>query len=152
MTCPRCGKDNDQVLESRSNREGTQIRRRRVCLNCSFRYTSYERIEERPIMVLKKDGKRQNFDISKVERGIRTSTEKLNIKQEDIEKILRDIEDKVYQTAGASKIISSKEIGDLTLRELYPLSPVAYVRFASVYKEFDNLDMFIDEIENIAKA
>ena len=127
MTCPRCQKDNDKVLESRSNREGTQIRRRRLCLNCGHRYTSYERIEERPVMVIKKDGKRQPFDISKVERGIRTSIEKLNIAQKDIEQILRNIEDKVYQAAGANNVISSKEIGELALKELYPVSSVAYV-------------------------
>ncbi len=152
MTCPRCLKDNDKVLESRSNREGTQIRRRRLCLECGHRYTSYERIEERPLMVIKKDGKRQAFDLSKVERGIRTSTEKLSISQADIEKILRSIEDKVYKTAGANNVITSKEIGDLALKELYPLSPVAYVRFASVYREFDDLNKFIEEIEHLARS
>ena len=89
MQCPRCGKDNDKVLESRSNKDGTSIRRRRECLECGHRFTSYERIEEKPIMVIKKDGRHQPFDISKVERGIRQCTEKLAVSQEAIDTIAR---------------------------------------------------------------
>ena len=151
MRCPRCGKDNDKVLESRSNREGTSIRRRRKCLECGHRFTSYERIEEKPIIVIKKDGRHQPFDISKVERGIRQCTEKLSIKQEEIDEILHNIEDNIYEMAGSSNTVTSQQVGEETLRQLYPVSRVAYVRFASVYRAFDDLDQFISEIEKLAK-
>ena len=151
MQCPRCGKDNDKVLESRSNKDGTSIRRRRECLECGHRFTSYERIEEKPIMVIKKDGRHQPFDIDKVERGIRQCTEKLNIPQKDIDMILRRIEDNIYEMAGSSNTVTSQQVGEETLRQLYPVSRVAYVRFASVYRAFDDLDQFISEIEKLAK-
>ncbi len=151
MNCPRCNHDNDKVLESRSNKEGTTIRRRRQCLNCGYRFTSYEKIEERPIIVIKKDGHHQSFDISKVERGIRTCTDKLNIDQKTIERILSNIEDRVYEIAGARNTITSREVGEETLKQLYPVSPVAYVRFASVYRAFDDVDQFIKEIESLRK-
>ena len=149
MVCPRCGNDDDKVIESRSNKEGTAIRRRRQCLSCGHRFTSYERIEEKPIMVIKKDGRHQPFDISKVERGIRQCTEKLSIPQGEIDSILRKIEDNIYDLAGAKNTVTSKEVGEETLRQLYPVSPVAYVRFASVYRAFDDLDQFIEEIESL---
>ena len=150
MRCPRCGNDNDKVLESRSNRDGTSIRRRHKCLACGHRFTSYERIEEKPIIVIKKDGRHQPFDISKVERGIRQCTEKLSISQDEIEEILRRIEDSIYEMAGTSNTVTSQQVGEETLRQLYPVSRVAYVRFASVYRAFDDLDQFIEEIEKLA--
>ena len=151
MRCPRCGNDNDKVLESRSNRDGTSIRRRRKCLECGHRFTSYERIEEKPIIVIKKDGRHQPFDISKVERGIRQCTEKLSIKQEEIDEFLHNIEDNIYEMAGSSNTVTSQQVGEETLRQLYPVSRVAYVRFASVYRAFDDLDQFISEIDKLAK-
>ena len=152
MRCPRCSHNNDKVLESRSTRDGTQIRRRRQCLNCGFRFTSYERIEERPIIVIKKDGRHQPFDISKVERGIRTCTDKLDLDPKDLDNILRNIEDRVYEIAGVKNMITSKEVGEETLRQLYPISPVAYVRFAAVYRAFDDVDQFRKEIETLRKS
>ena len=150
MNCPKCGSPHDKVLESRSNKEGTSIRRRRMCNDCGYRFTSYEHIERKPIIVVKKDGRHQTFDIGKVERGIRTCTEKLPLSQNEIDKILRAIEDEVYEMAQENKnTISSREIGEATLRNLYPLSPVAYVRFAAVYRAFDTLDQFINEIETL---
>ena len=151
MRCPKCGSMEDKVLESRSNKTGTAIRRRRMCLSCGHRFTSYEKIEEKQIIVIKKDGRQQPFDINKVERGIRTCTEKLKINQEDIEKLLQTIEENINETAGQSRMIKSTQIGEETLRQLYSLSPVAYVRFASVYRAFDDLDKFIYEIEHIAE-
>ena len=100
MNCPKCGSFHDKVLESRSNKEGTSIRRRRMCCDCGYRFTSYEHIERKPIVVVKKDGRHQTFDIGKVERGIRTCTEKLPIGQSEIEKTLRAIEDEVYERVG----------------------------------------------------
>lgn len=150
MNCPKCNIDHDKVLESRSNKEGTSIRRRRLCLNCGYRFTSYEHIERKPIVVIKKDGKHQTFEIAKVERGILTCTEKLPIGQNEIEETLREIEDEVYTIAQNNKnSITSREIGEATLRHLYRMSPVAYVRFAAVYRAFDTLDQFINEIEEL---
>jgi transcriptional repressor NrdR len=150
MNCPKCGKDHDKVLESRSNKEGTSIRRRRLCLECGYRFTSYEHIERKPIVVIKKDGSHQTFELAKVERGIRTCTEKLPISTESIENTLREIEDEVYTIAQTNRnMITSGEIGEATLRHLYRMSPVAYVRFAAVYRAFDTLDQFISEIETL---
>lgn len=133
------------------NKDGNAIRRRRECLSCHLRFTSYERIEEKPIIVFKKDGSTQPFDRSKVERGIRTCTEKLKIPEPVLQRLMDDIEDDVDQIAGHNRTVSSAQIGEAALKELYKVSKVAYVRFASVYREFDDLDKFIDEIENIAK-
>lgn len=151
MKCPRCSADKDKVLESRTNKDGTSIRRRRECLNCGYRFTSYERIEEKPIIVIKKDGRHQPFDITKVERGIRQCTEKLNITQDEIESILQKIEDSIYELAGSKNTVTSQQVGEETLKQLYPVSRVAYVRFASVYRAFDDLDQFIEEIEHLAR-
>ena len=97
MKCPRCSSLEDKVLESRQNKDGSSIRRRRQCLECGYRFTSYEKIEEKPIIVIKKDGSEQPFDIRKVERGVRTSTDKLRLTQGTIEKLLDAIEDEVVE-------------------------------------------------------
>jgi transcriptional repressor NrdR len=139
----------DKVLESRQNSSGSTIRRRRECLACGYRFTSYERIEEKPFMVIKRDGRREPFDIRKVERGIRITTEKRNVSQETIEQVLQDIEDEVVLKAGTRREVSSRDIGEAALRQLYQIDTVAYVRFASVYRAFDNVKQFIEEIEQI---
>jgi transcriptional repressor NrdR len=149
MLCPHCGHMDDKVLESRQNSSGSTIRRRRECLECGYRFTSYERIEEKPLMVVKKDGRREPFDIKKVERGIRITVEKRDISQETIEQVLQDIEDEVVLAAGSKREISSKIIGEVALKKLYQIDTVAYIRFASVYRAFDNVDQFIEEIESI---
>ena len=150
MNCPKCGKDHDKVLESRSNKDGTSIRRRRLCLECGYRFTSYEHIERKPVVVIKKDGSHQTFELAKVERGTRTCTEKLPVSQEAIDITLREIDVEVFAIAqGSRNQISSREIGETTLRHLYKMSPVAYVRFAAVYRAFDTLDQFINEIEEL---
>lgn len=149
MLCPHCGQMDDKVLESRQNSSGSTIRRRRECLACGYRFTSYERIEEKPFMVIKRDGRREPFDIRKVERGIRITTEKRNISQETIEQVLQDIEDEVVLKAGTRREVSSRDIGEAALRQLYQIDTVAYVRFASVYRAFDNVKQFIEEIEQI---
>ncbi|HHU88331.1 MAG: transcriptional regulator NrdR [Sphaerochaetaceae bacterium] len=149
MLCPYCGKMEDKVLESRQNSSGSTIRRRRECLACGYRFTSYERIEEKPLLVVKKDGRREPFDIRKIERGLRLTTEKRHVSQETIEQILQDIEDEIVHLAGSKREISSQEIGEAALRQLYKLDTVAYIRFASVYRAFNNVDQFIEEIERI---
>jgi len=151
MLCPHCGHMDDKVLESRQNSSGSTIRRRRECLACGYRFTSYERIEEKPLMVVKRDGRREPFDIAKVERGIRITTEKRHIGEETIEQVLQNIEDEVVLLAGAKREIASVSIGEAALKQLYKIDTVAYVRFASVYRAFDNIDQFIIEIERITQ-
>ena len=151
MLCPHCGHMDDKVLESRQNSSGSSIRRRRECLDCGYRITSYERIEEKPLMVVKRDGRREPFDIAKVERGIRITTEKRHIGQETIEQVLQNIEDEVVLLAGTKREVSSQAIGEAALKQLYKIDTVAYVRFASVYRAFNNVDQFIQEIEQITK-
>ncbi len=151
MLCPHCGHMDDKVLESRQNSSGSSIRRRRECLDCGYRFTSYERIEEKPLMVVKRDGRREPFDIAKVERGIRITTEKRHIGQETIEQVLQNIEDEVVLLAGTKREVSSQAIGEAALKQLYKIDTVAYVRFASVYRAFNNVDQFIQEIEQITK-
>ncbi len=151
MKCPRCGCQTDRVVESRPGKDGSSIRRRRECTECGFRFTSYERVELKPIIVIKKNGKHQPFDINKVEHGIRVCTEKINISPEDFERTMFNIENRVNELAGPKRTITSEMIGEEALKELYKLNPVAYVRFAAVYRAFDDVKQFISEIEKIAK-
>ncbi|MGL1890313.1 MAG: transcriptional regulator NrdR [Spirochaetaceae bacterium] len=149
MKCPLCGLIQDKVLESRQNSSGTSIRRRRECAACSYRFTSYEKIEEIPLMVVKHDGRRQPFDIKKIERGLSRAVEKRPVPQLTIEKTLHDIEDESELGGKASHEISSDFLGDLILQKLSSIDKVAYIRFASVYRKFENVDEFIEEIEKL---
>ena len=151
MRCPRCSSLEDKVLESRQNASGTAIRRRRECLSCGYRSTSYERIEDKPVMVIKRDGRREMFDISKVGRGIRSCTEKLSISEHQIETLLQNIEDAIMLKLGNRREISSTEIGEEALRQLKTVDLVAYVRFAAVYKAFNDIEQFIGEIKQLDK-
>ncbi|HOE89500.1 MAG: Transcriptional repressor NrdR [Spirochaetes bacterium ADurb.Bin315] len=151
MRCPRCSSLEDKVLESRQNASGTAIRRRRECLSCGYRSTSYERIEDKPVMVIKRDGRREMFDISKVGRGIRSCTEKLSISEHQIETLLQNIEDAIMLKLGNRREISSTEIGEEALKQLKTVDLVAYVRFAAVYKAFNDIEQFIGEIKQLDK-
>ena len=141
----------DKVLETRTTGNGSAMRRRRVCLKCGYRFTSYERVEDKPITVIKRNGDYQNFDISKIERGIRICTDKRNINSEVIENLISDIEEAIKIQAGPKYEITSAAIGEETLKQLYKVDKVAYIRFASVYRAFDNVEQFIQEIESLAK-
>ena len=151
MRCPRCSSLEDKVLESRQNASGTAIRRRRECLSCGYRSTSYERIEDKPVIVIKRDGRREMFDISKVGRGIRSCTEKLSISEHQIETLLQNIEDAIMLKLGNRREISSTEIGEEALKQLKTVDLVAYVRFAAVYKAFNDIEQFIGEIKQLDK-
>ena len=151
MKCPRCGCLLDKVIESRPGKDGMSIRRRRECTSCGCRFTSYERVELKPIIVVKKNGKHQSFDINKVEHGIRVCTDKINIDPDALQRTLINIENRITDLAGAKRTVTSAMIGEETLKELYKLNPVAYVRFAAVYRAFDDVGQFISEIEKIAK-
>ncbi len=149
MKCPLCGHMEDKVIESRQNISGTSLRRRRECLQCSYRFTSYERIEEIPLMVVKGDGRREPFDVKKVERGLIRALEKRPVSRNQIEEILNEIEDEANMTAKTGHEVTSRSIGELVLSRLEKLDMVAYVRFSSVYRRFDTVDQFISEISKL---
>lgn len=148
MRCPYCGSLDDKVLESRTMANGESIRRRRECSSCGYRFTSYERIEEKKFMVVKKDGRRQPFDSAKLEKGIERALEKRPVTSDMIENIVNDIYDQAVMIGKTSREISTAELGELVLDRLYKTDKVAYIRFASVYKHFESLDEFINEIKN----
>ena len=149
MKCPFCGYDDSKVLDTRPTDEGNTIRRRRECLNCQKRFTTYEKIEQSPIMVIKKDGNRQAFDREKIIGGMIKSCEKRPVSAADIEEAVNNIEKKIENSM--KKEISSLEVGEMVMDELKDLDEVSYVRFASVYREFKDLQSFIDELENFVK-
>lgn len=149
MKCPYCGYNDSKVLDTRTTEEGTTIRRRRECTNCNQRFTTYEKVEQSPIMVIKKDGNRQAFDRDKIINGMIKSCEKRPVAVDDIEKSVENIEKKIQNSM--KKEISSFEIGEMVMDELKELDEVSYVRFASVYREFKDLQSFVDELETILK-
>lgn len=151
MRCPYCGNLDDKVLESRTMVNGESIRRRRECLSCGYRFTSYERIDEKPFMVIKRDGRRQPFERQKLEKGIERALEKRPISTGMVEEICNDIEDLAFKMGKENREISTSTLGDLVLEKLSNIDQVAYIRFASVYRHFENLDEFIKEVKKIEK-
>jgi len=149
MRCPRCSGLEDKVIQSRIGRDGTSIKRRRECTSCSYRFTTYERIEEFLPAVIKKDGRREPFDPAKVVSGITTACEKRPVSMEDIESmrstLIQDIQ------AKWDKEVPSSYIGEKVMEALHKLDPVAYVRFASVYREFKDVNEFMKEIKGLRK-
>lgn len=149
MRCPHCGSFEDKVIESRSLANGDSIRRRRECIDCGYRFTSYERIEEKPFMVIKRDGRRQPFDRSKLERGIQRALEKRPVSTMTIENIVNEIEDQSVMAGKGSQEIASSAVGELVLAKLNEVDKVAYIRFASVYRQFENMEEFISEVNKV---
>ncbi len=149
MRCPYCGSIDDKVVESRTMANGESIRRRRECISCGYRFTSYEKIEEKPFMVIKKDGSRQPFERAKLEKGIERSFEKRSVATGTIENIVLEIEDEAIMSARTTREISTQKIGEIVLRRLYEIDKVAYIRFASAYKHFESLEDFINEIKSV---
>jgi transcriptional repressor NrdR len=141
----------DKVIESRTLPNGTAIRRRRECVDCGYRYTSYERIEERPLMVVKSEGGREPFNREKLERGIRQAVRKRPVSQMQVEETLNDIEDEAAILAKSTHEIPSHQLGEMVLNRLYELDRVAYVRFASVYRNYADVKEFVREIERLKK-
>jgi len=144
MRCPICQHADIRVLESRSAESGQSVRRRRECLNCDHRFTTYERVEFVPITVVKRDGKRESFDRSKLLRGIVRATEKTGIPLTQLEVLVDEIEAELQQRA--SREVSSAEIGDVVLHSLRLVNEVAYIRFASVYRQFRGIKDFVDTL------
>ncbi|MBN2627381.1 MAG: transcriptional repressor NrdR [Spirochaetales bacterium] len=151
MKCPFCGNTDDKVLESRQNGIGTTIRRRRECLSCGYRFTSYEKIEEITIKVIKRDGSREPFDKKKIERGLLRAIEKRPVSQLEIDRILNTLEDEVDMKCRGTHEISSSELGEMLMDTLFSLDKVAYVRFASVYQKFEEVEEFVNVINSLSK-
>ncbi len=149
MKCPYCDEIEDKVVDSRMAREGQVIRRRRECLGCKRRYTTYERVEESLPMVVKKDGRREPFDRNKILSGLKKACEKRPISTATIEGVTDRIEKRI-QEMGETEI-PSRTIGEEVMKELHQLDQVAYVRFASVYREFKDIDQFMDELKALAR-
>ncbi|HDN97844.1 MAG TPA: transcriptional repressor NrdR [bacterium] len=147
MRCPYCGYTKDKVIDSREINGGRQIRRRRICLRCKKRFTTYEEIEIRPLIVIKKDGRREKFSREKIFNGIQKACEKRPISVDKIDEIVTEVEQELRQKF--EREVSSKEIGKIVIKKLKKLDEIAYIRFASVYQEFDNLLQFQKEIRKI---
>ena len=149
MKCPNCGCTESKVLDSRSTEEGVAIRRRRECLECQKRFTTYERVEEIPLMVAKKDGSRQVFDRSKILNGIVRACEKRPVSLSQMEKAVNEVEAALNN--GTQNEVTSELIGNLVMEKLKDLDEVAYVRFASVYRQFKDVNTFMDELKTLLK-
>ncbi|MCL2069558.1 MAG: transcriptional regulator NrdR [Treponema sp.] len=149
MRCPHCGNFDDKVIESRTLANGDAIRRRRECGGCGYRFTSYERTEDRQFMVIKRSDRREPFDRAKLERGLSQALRKRPVSQMGIELLVNEIEDQVAMMGKDMNEIDSTVIGDLVLEKLAAMDKVAYIRFASVYRHFENLNEFLREIQKI---
>ena len=149
MKCIYCGCKDSKVIDSRSSEDGQTIRRRRECIECGKRFTTYETVETTPILVVKSNGTRQAFDINKIKGGVIKACEKRPVPMYKIDKLVEDIKKQVYNSM--EEEISSKKIGELVMEQLMALDEVAYVRFASVYRSFKDLSTFLVEIEKITK-
>ena len=149
MKCPFCGFVNDKVVDSRESKEGESIRRRRECLKCEKRFTTYERIDEIPYMVVKKDGRREKFDRQKVLNGILRACEKRPVSMGKMEQIVNEVEGYVIDSPERER--KTSEVGEMIMRGLKKLDKVAYVRFASVYMDFKDVKEFMHELKDLLK-
>ena len=147
MKCPYCGEIDNKVIDSRLSKDASVIRRRRECLICTRRFTTYEHIEEIPIMIIKKDGRREVFSREKIRSGIKKACEKRNISMNVIEEFIDDLERDLRESG--EKEIPSNELGEKVILKLHELDDVAYVRFASVYREFKDVNDFVSELKTL---
>lgn len=147
MRCPYCNKDTTRVLDSRPVEETNSIRRRRICDSCGRRFTTYEKIETIPLMVVKKDNTREQYDRSKIVNGILRACHKRPVSLQQVNELVDEIENDIFNRE--KREITSNEIGELVMIKIKDLDPVAYVRFASVYREFKDVNTFMDELKKI---
>jgi transcriptional repressor NrdR len=145
MKCPQCSFEEDKVVDSRTTKEGEAIRRRRECLKCGHRFTTYEYIERVPMMVVKKDGRREEYSREKLLGGLSKACEKRPVSREQIERVIDDIETALF--GKFRNEVKSTEIGNLVVERLQALDEVAYVRFASVYRQFKDINQFMNEVK-----
>jgi transcriptional repressor NrdR len=144
MKCPFCGSPETSVIDSRPADEGTSIRRRRACQKCGKRFTTYEKVETIPLIVIKRDNNRETYDRSKIEKGVLLACHKRPVSINKITALVDDVEKEIYSRE--EREIKSSDIGEMVMRRLSDLDSVAYIRFASVYREFKDVDTFMDEI------
>lgn len=149
MRCPFCGFEESKVIDSRPTDEGVSIRRRRECLKCSKRFTTYEKIETIPLMVIKKDKTRQAFDREKLLNGLLRACEKRPVSLHDLEKIADEIESIIYNSL--EREVTSQQIGEMVMSRLKEIDEVSYVRFASVYRQFRDINSFLDELNKLLR-
>ena len=149
MTCPFCGTREDRVIDSRESKEGDVIRRRRQCLSCERRFTTYERIDEIPYMVIKKDGRREKFDRQKVLTGLLKACEKRPVGMGKLAELVDQVEARL--TDNPDRELSTTEIGEMLMASLHTLDKIAYVRFASVYRDFQDEQAFFDELKTLIR-
>ncbi len=149
MKCPFCGNLEDKVIDSRQSKEGTEIRRRRECLECGRRFTTYEKIEETTPLIVKKNNQREAFNPNKIRKSLLISCQKRPVSSEQIENIIKTIEQYILESE--HKETPSSKIGFIVMEELKKLDKVAYIRFASVYKDFKEPEDFVEEIQEIKK-
>jgi transcriptional repressor NrdR len=149
MKCPFCGKNRDKVVDSRSNEESSVIRRRRECLNCNKRFTTYEHIEELPLMVIKKDGRREPFNRENLLAGIIKACEKRPVSMNKLEFLVDSVERDLRKYFEME--VDSNQIGEMVMQQLQKLDEVAYVRFASVYRHFKDINQFMKELKHLLK-
>lgn len=149
MKCPYCGYVEDKVIDSRPTDENAAIRRRRECSKCLRRFTTYEKVESVPLMVIKKDKTRQSFDREKLLNGLLRACEKRPVSVDDLEKMVDEIEGQILNTL--KREITTQEIGEMVMARLKDLDEVAYVRFASVYRQFRDINTFMDELHKLLK-
>ncbi|MGG1518554.1 transcriptional regulator NrdR [Paenibacillus oryzisoli] len=147
MKCPFCDHSGTKVLDSRSANEDKSIRRRRECEKCARRFTTFEMIEETPLIVIKKDGSREEFSREKILRGLIRACEKRPVSMEQLEMLVSEVEMQLRTTAHAE--VDSLAIGEIVMEQLYPVDEVAYIRFASVYRQFKDINMFLKELTQI---
>ncbi|NJM00194.1 MAG: transcriptional repressor NrdR [Synechococcaceae cyanobacterium SM2_3_2] len=150
MKCPRCSSKEIRVLESRSAEAGQTVRRRRECMACSYRFTTYERIEFVPIMVTKRDGSREGFNRNKILQGVARACQKTLVTVQQMEELVESIEERLQLQD--TQEITTRELGRMVLAKLQQLNEVAYVRFASVYRQFQGVDDFVNELNHIGSA
>ena len=149
MKCPYCGKDNTRVIDSRPADDGDSIRRRRECDECHKRFTTYEKVETIPMIVIKKDNNRETYDRAKIEGGVFHACHKRPVSATQIEAMIDDVEASIFSKE--EREISSRQIGEMVMEKLKDLDSVAYVRFASVYREFKDVNTFMDELKKMLK-
>ena len=149
MKCPYCGHMEDKVIDSRPTEEGSAIRRRRECIKCNSRFTTYEKIEDTPLMVVKKDGTRQIYDRNKVVNCVMKACGKRPVSLQQAENLALDVEQQLMNTV--KREVQSSEIGEMIMKRLKELDEVAYVRFASVYRSFTDISSFLNELESMVK-
>ncbi len=147
MRCPSCQHNGTRVVDSRPVDDNKSIRRRRECEACGYRYTTFEKVEEMPLIVVKKDGSREEFSREKVLRGLIRACEKRPVPLETLENLVFDIEKELRRTGNAE--VKSEEVGELVMNRLAAIDEVAYVRFASVYRQFKDITVFIDELKDL---